>query len=75
MLWEIGIDIYTLLYIKKWITDKNPLCNTGNSAQSYVAARMGEEFRGEFIHVYGWVILLCTSNYRNIINQLYSNIK
>ena len=53
MLWEIGIDIYTLLYFKKWITDKNPLCNTGNSAQSYVAARMGEEFRGEFIHVYG----------------------
>ena len=30
--WEIGIDIYTLLYIKQ-ITNKNLLYNTGNSTQ------------------------------------------
>ena len=29
--WEIGIDIYTLLYIKQ-ITNRNPLYSTGNSA-------------------------------------------
>ena len=28
--WEIGIDIYTLLYIK-YITNKNLLYSTGNS--------------------------------------------
>ena len=30
--WEIGIDIYTLLYIKQ-VTNKNPLYSTGNSTQ------------------------------------------
>ena len=30
MNWEIGIDIYTLLYIKQ-ITNKNLLYSTGNS--------------------------------------------
>ena len=47
MLREIGIDMYTLLYAKKWITDTNLVYSTGNSAWSYVAAWMGEEFRGE----------------------------
>ena len=42
---------HTLLYLK-WITNKNLLYSTGNSAQCYVAAWMGGEFRGEWIHVY-----------------------
>ena len=29
---EFGIEIYTLLYLK-WITNKNLLYSTGNSAQ------------------------------------------
>ena len=29
--------------------------STRNSAQCYVAARMGGEFRGEWIHVYVWL--------------------
>ena len=29
--WEVGIDMYTLLYIK-WITNKNLLCSIGNSS-------------------------------------------
>ena len=33
---EFGIDIYTLLYLK-WITNKDLLYSTGNSAQYYVA--------------------------------------
>ena len=43
---EFGRDMYTLLYLK-WITNKDLLCSTGNSAQCYVAAWIGEEFGGE----------------------------
>ena len=50
---EFGMDIYTLLYLK-WITNKDLLYSTGNSAQCYVAAWMGGEFGGEWIHVYVW---------------------
>ena len=32
---EFGMDMYTLLYLK-WITNKDLLCSTGNSAQYYV---------------------------------------
>ena len=46
------MDGYTLLYLK-WITNKDLLYSTGHSLQGYVAAWMGEEFRGEWIHVYG----------------------
>ena len=42
---EFGIDIYTLLYLK-CITNMDRLYSTVNSAQSYVAAWMGGEFRG-----------------------------
>ena len=30
------------------------ICGTWNSAHCYVAAQMGEEFGGEWIHVYVW---------------------
>ena len=39
------MDMYTLLYLK-WITNKDLLSSTGNSAQCHVAAWMGGE--------YGW---------------------
>ena len=47
------INTYTLLYLK-WITNKDLLCSTGNSAQYYVAAWMGGEF-GEngYTYMYG----------------------
>ena len=48
---DFGIDMYTLLYLK-WITNKDLLCSTGTSAQCYVAAWMGVEFGGEWIHAY-----------------------
>ena len=51
---EFGMDMYTLLYLK-WVTDKDLLYSTGNSAQCYVAAWMGGEFRGEWIQVYVWL--------------------
>ena len=39
---EIGIDRYTLLYIKE-ITNKNRLYSTGNSTQYSVMTYMGKE--------------------------------
>ena len=48
---EFGMDVYTLLYLK-WITNKDLLCSTGNSAECYVAAWMGVGFRGEWVCVY-----------------------
>ena len=33
------MDMYTLLYLK-WVTNKDLLYRTGNSAQSYLAAWM-----------------------------------
>ena len=43
---KFGMDRYTLLYLK-WITNKDLLYSTKNSAQCYVAAWMGGEFGGE----------------------------
>ena len=40
--WEIGIDIYTPLYIKQ-ITHKNLQYSTGNSIECTVMACMGKE--------------------------------
>ena len=51
---ELGKDMYTLLHLK-WITNKDLLYSTGYSARCYVAAWMGGEFGGEWIHVYGWL--------------------
>ena len=48
--------MYTLLYLK-WITNKNLLYSTWNSAQHYVAAWMGGVFEGEWIHVHVWMSL------------------
>ena len=49
-----GMYKYTVLYLKR-ITNKDLLHSTGNSAQCYVAARMGGEFGGEWIRVYVWL--------------------
>ena len=51
---EFGIAMYTLLYFKG-ITNKDLLYSTGNSARCYVAAWMGGEFGGEWIHAYVWL--------------------
>ena len=39
----------------KWITSKDLLYNTENSAQCYVTGWIGGEFGGEWIHVYVWL--------------------
>ena len=48
------MDKHTLLYLK-WITNKDLLYSTWNSAQWYVAAWMGGELGGEWIHVFVWL--------------------
>ena len=50
---EFGMEMFTLLYLK-WITNKDLLYSTENSAEYYVAAWMGEGFGVESIHVYVW---------------------
>ena len=47
------MDTHTLLYLK-WITNKDLLYSTGNSAQCHVPAWMGGEF-GEngYMYIYG----------------------
>ena len=50
---EFGIVMYTLLYLK-WMTNKDLLYCTGNSAQCYVAAWMGGEFQENgYMYTYG----------------------
>jgi len=51
---EFGMVMYPQLYLK-WITNKDLLYGTGNSAQCYVAAWMGGELGGEWLHVYAWL--------------------
>ena len=51
---ESGMDMDTLLYLT-WRTRKDLLSSTGNSTQCHVAAWMGGEFGGEWIHMYGWL--------------------
>ena len=49
---EFGMDMDTLLCLA-WRTSKGLLDSTGHSAQCHVAAWLGGEFGGEWIHVYG----------------------
>ena len=51
---EFGTDIYTLPYLN-WITNKDLLYSTGNSAQCYMTAWMGRESGGEWIHICVWL--------------------
>ena len=51
---EFGIDMYTLLYLK-WITNKDLLYSTRNSAQYYVVDWMEGESGGEWLYVYIWL--------------------
>ena len=48
---EFGMDMDTRLYLT-WRTNKDLLDSTGNSAQCHVAAWMGGEFGGAWIHVH-----------------------
>jgi len=51
---EFGKVMHTILSLK-WITNKDLLYSTGNSAERYVAAWMGGECEGKWIHVHVWL--------------------
>ena len=53
---EFGIYLHTLRYLK-WITNKVLLDSARKCAQCYVAAWMGGEFGGEYIHTYIYILL------------------
>ena len=53
---ESGKVVDTLLCLT-WRTSKDPLDSTGKSAHCHVAAGMGGEFGGEWVHVYVWLSL------------------
>ena len=48
---EFGTDMNMLLYLK-WRASKVPPYSAGSSAQCYVAAWMGGDCGGEWIHVH-----------------------
>ena len=48
--WEIGIDMYALLYLR-WITNKDLLYSTGNSIQYSVITYMRKESEKEWAYV------------------------
>ena len=49
------MDMYTLLY-SKWITNKDLLYSTGNSAQCYVVPGWeGSLGENGYMYMYGWV--------------------
>ena len=50
---KFGIDVYTLLYLK-WITNKDLLYSTWNSAQCYAAAWMrGDLGENRYMYTHG----------------------
>ena len=51
---EFAKVMYMLPY-SKWITNKDLLYRTGNSAQCYVAAWIKEGFGEEWIRLYRWL--------------------
>ena len=48
------MDVYTRLYLK-WITNRDLLCSTWNSARCHLAAWMEGEFGGEWLYVCIWL--------------------
>ena len=48
---EFGMDMYILLYLK-WITNKDLLYSTGNSAQYYVTLKWENNLKNRYMHVY-----------------------
>ena len=66
--------MYTLLYLRS-ITNKDLLYGTWNSVQRYVAAWMGGEFGGEWVHVYIWLSPFAVLKHHNVVNQLCPNTK
>ena len=70
---EFGKVVCTVLYLK-WITNKDLLYSTCDSAQCYMAAWMEGALGGEWIHVYVWLspfaVHLKLSHYSQLIDYI-----
>ena len=74
---DFAMDLYTPLYLR-WITNKDLLYSTWNSAQYYVAAWLGGELGGRMDPcVYTAETLHCSPETITtlFVNQLYPNLK
>ena len=68
--WEIGIDIYTLLYVKQ-ITNKDLLYSTGNSTRYSIMAYMEKNLKQSgYMYMQNW-----TWNNRLVPNRKRSTSK
>ena len=55
---------------------KDLLYSIGNSVQCYVAVWMGEDFGGEWMHIYVWLSPFTVDlKISQIVNQLFPNTK
>jgi len=73
---EFGVDmLYLNMLYWKYITNKDLLYSTGNSAQCYVAAGWkGSLSENGYSYMYGWIPSPLTWTYHNIVNQLFSSV-
>ena len=75
MVRDFGKVMYTPQHLKG-VTNKDLLHSTWNSAQCYVAAWMGGEFGGEWMHVCVRLSPFTVHlKYHIVINRLYPNAK
>ena len=68
--WELGINMYTLLYIKQ-ITSKDLWYNIGNYIQYFVITYKGKEFEKEYTDTHIYLKHFAVYLKHQIINQLY----
>ena len=72
--WGVWDGHVHTLYLK-WITNRDIVYSTGNSAQCYVVAWKGEEFQEEWILIYVWLSHFPVYLNHNIVHWLYPKTK
>ena len=72
---EFGINMYPLLYLK-WIITRTYCIAQGTLLNvTWQPGWEGSFGENGYMYMYGWIPLLSTWNYHNIVNWLYSNIR
>ena len=74
--WVWYHDVYTAIYLK-WLTIRVLLYSIRELCSVWYGSLDGRGSLGknEYMYIFGWVPLLSTWNYHNIVNWIYSNIK
>ena len=69
----LGMDVYSLLYLT-WVTRRS-YCRAQGTLLSVMwqPGQEGSLGKNGYMYMYGWVALLSTWNYHNIVNWLYSS--